>query len=170
MTVRAAKAVDIPAIVNLLQVAYLRTPYARSGVAQIDVAETKRLLVASIQRHGHNKIGGTWLCVSEHDGVLTGLIFGTANRIYSIGNKLQVTDLFFITTPDAKPTDAIALAKSLILWAERCPDVIEINVGTTMIAADDPAKAGLIWQRLGLQHFGNLYRGEIERAQQCLAS
>lgn len=160
--VRDAMFADIPAIVMVLQEAYLRTHYAKSGLAEMDTPEAKRLLVASIQRHGGKNGGSTWVQVSETDGAVTGFILGTLARVYSIGDRLMATDLFWLTSPAADPLDAMRLMRGMIEWASGVPHCVEIHCGTTAIM-NDPAGAGKMLERLGMEQYGNLYRMEIAR-------
>lgn len=160
--VRGALFADIPAIVMVLQEAYLRTHYAKSGLADMDRAEAKRLLVTSIQRHGGSNGGSTWVQVSETNGVVTGFILGTLTRVYSIGNRLMATDLFWLTSPGADPLDAARLMRGMIEWASSVQHCVEINCGTTAIM-NDPGGAGKMLERLGMAKYGNLYRMEIAR-------
>jgi hypothetical protein len=164
--IRNAKNVDIPAIVRLLQEGYSRTHYAKSGIVKIDVLEAKRLLVNSIQRHDYKGMGACWVQVAENDGQITGLVLGTFHRIYSIGDMLMATDLFWTTTEGSAITDARDLMKGMIEWAWRSPHCAEVKCGTTAIINGDPGAAGRILERLGLALYGNLYR--MERAE-CLA-
>lgn len=162
MTIRDAKFADIPAIVMLLQEAYPSSHYAKTGSAEIDVAEAKRLLVTSIQRHGHLHGGGCYVAVAEKNGAVEAFILGTLVRVYSIFNKLSATDLFWLASPRADPRDAIGLMKQMIKWAKTCPHLVEIKCGTTAIL-EDPEKAGRILEHLGLEPYGNIYRMEVSR-------
>lgn len=158
--IRDAKFADIPAIVSLLGMAYLKTHYAASGIAGIDIPEAKRLLVNSIQRHGGKNGGATWVQVAEHGGAITGLMLATLTRVYSIGDRLMATDLFWLSSPEADPRDAERLMRAMIDWARQSPHVVEINCGTTAIM-NDPEAAGLMLKRIGLSQYGNMYRMEI---------
>lgn len=161
--IRNATFSDIPAIVGLLQQGFERSHYANSQHgAGIDVTEAKRLLVQSIQRHGHKNGGATWVQVAETDGIVAGLILGTLARVYAIGTHLMASDLFWITRPMSDPRDAANLMRGMIEWARSCPHVIEIKCGTTAIINEDPAEAGKILERLGMGRYGNLYRMELE--------
>ena len=163
MSIRPATFSDIPAIMTLLKGGFARSHYADSPHgAGIDEAEAKRLLFQSIQRHGHKRGGATWVQVAETDGVVSGLILGTLARVYSIGTHLMATDLFWLTHPMSNPRDAGNLMRSFIEWAKSCPHVIEIHCGTTAIINEDPAEAGKVLERLGMGHYGNLYRMELE--------
>jgi hypothetical protein len=159
--IRAANFADIPGIVMFLQSAYSRSHYATEGVVNIDVRETKRLLVQSIQRHSHKTGGGCWVLVSETDGVLTGLLLGTLARVYVIGDKLMATDLFWATSPMADPRDAGNMMRSFIQWAKSCPDVVEFKCGTTAIIGS-PEEGGSILKRLGFEEYGRIYRATIK--------
>lgn len=158
--IRDAKFTDIPGIVALLSDSYQRTHYAKSGLVEIDIPETKRLLVNAIQRHGGKNGGATFVQVAERDGIITGIILGTLQRVYSIGNRLMATDLFWLASPSVDPLDPARLMKGMIEWARQSPHVVEVHCGTTAII-QDPADAGAILERLGMKNFGNIYRMEM---------
>lgn len=158
--VRNAQFADIPSIVLFLQEAYSRTHYAASKVAEVDATECKRLLMNSIQRHGHSHGGACWVQVSETNGNIEGLMLGTLVRCYSILNKLMASDLFWVCSERADPRDAVALMRGFISWAKSCPHVVEIKCGTTA-AIGDPADAGKILERLGMEQYGLIFRMEI---------
>jgi hypothetical protein len=160
--IRDANFSDIPAIVALLQQGYLRSHYAGSGLVEIDTAEAKRLLVNGIQRHGGKHGGSCWVQVAVSGETVTGVIFGTLVRVYSVGTKLSCTDLFWLTSPEADARDGAALMLGMIAWARSCPHVVEMKCGTTAII-DDPAKAGKLLEGLGMQFYGNLYRMELSQ-------
>lgn len=159
--IRDAKAVDIPAIVSLLEDAYARTHYAKSGLTRIDPQETKRLLMTGIMRHGHKNGGGCFVQVAESHGIVTGLIFGTLARVYSIGDRLMATDLFWIASPLVDPRDPRGLMKNMLAWAESAPHVIEATCAATAIINIDPEEAGRILESLGMKRYGILYRTEF---------
>lgn len=158
--IRNANFADIPAIVSLLLEAYGRSHYAKDGKGEVDIGETKRLLVQAIQRHGGKHGGATWIQVAETEGRVCGLIVGTLARCYSIGTKLMATDLFFVANETVEPGDPLKLMRGMIEWAKACPDVIEVRCGTTAVIRDDPREAGAILERLGMKLYGNLYRME----------
>lgn len=160
--IRDAKAVDIPAIIELLERGYERTHYSKSGLVRIDVDEAKKLLLNAIFRHGRKSGGACWVQVSETLGQLSGLIVGNLQRVYSIGDKLVASDLFWTTNGFAEPGDALALMRGMISWAWSCPAVIEINCGATAIINNDPEMAGRLLGQLGMKRYGVLYRMERE--------
>lgn len=160
--IRNANFADIPAILRLLQEGHLRSHYAGTG-ANIDEAEAKRLLVASIQRHGHTHGGGCWVQVSEGQNGIDGLILGTLVRVYAILDKLMASDIFWLVNENADPRAAIGLMRGMVAWAKSSPHVIEIKCGTTSIISEDPARAGRILEHMGMKPYGNIYRLEVER-------
>lgn len=157
--IRNASFSDIPAIVRLLQEAYLDTHYAKSGLAEIDEAEAKRLLLASIQRHGQRHGGACWVQVADNGAGITGFILGTLARVYVIGNKLMASDVFWLTSAHAEPRDAPALMRGMLSWAWSSPHVVEARCGTTSVLRDHH-DAGKILIRLGMEHYGGIYRME----------
>lgn len=159
MSVRNAAFSDIPRIVLLLEEGFSRTHYAKSGLGGIDRAEAKRLLTTAVHRHGHKTGGGTFIQVSEKDGAIEGLILGTLARVYSIGDRLMATDLFWSASERVPPADPFKLMKNMVEWAWSCPDVVEVTCGTTAII-QDPEAAGRMLERLGLTRYGVIWRGE----------
>lgn len=160
--IRDANFTDIPSIVSLLRDAYQKTHYARSGIASIDEKETKRLLVQAIQRHNGVNGGACFVQVSVTNGQVRGLIFGTMTRLYSIGDKLSATDLFWVCDPDVYPSDPAQLMRNMVAWAERSPACVEVKCGTTAIM-QNPEAAGMILKRMGFEPYGRIWRSEIER-------
>jgi hypothetical protein len=159
--VRDAKFGDIPAIVDLLTLQFRKSHYHRDGTVNIDESETKRLLVTAIQRHG-GKIGGsTFVQVAETDGMITGLILGTLARVYSIGDKLMATDLFWTANKNVDQRDPIKLMKNMVQWAWQSPHVIEVRVGATAVIEERPERVGAALERIGMYPYGLIYR--IER-------
>lgn len=162
MVTRPARFGDIPAIVALLQDGYRRSHYAAS-VASIDERETKRLLVQAIQRHGSHHLGGTWVVVAETGGRITGVLVGTLARLFAISDRLMASDLFWLAAEDVDPSDPVRLMKSMVEWARAAPDCIEVKCGTSAIIRADPKEAGRALERLGMQHYGEIYRMELAR-------
>ncbi|GAA4108911.1 hypothetical protein ACFFTN_01495 [Aminobacter aganoensis] len=161
--IRPATFSDIPAIVRLLQQSYMKTHYARTGIAEIDEPEAKRLLLASIQRHGQKHGGACWVCVVDSGASIDGLILGTLTRVYSIGNRLMATDLFWLVNEHADPRDAIGLMKGMVGWAEANPAVVEVHCGTTAIIADDPAVTSRLLAQIGFKQYGLISRLELRK-------
>ncbi|KQT54624.1 hypothetical protein ASG43_03290 [Aureimonas sp. Leaf454] len=160
--IRPATFGDIPGIVAVLQDGHRRSHYALTG-CMIDERETKRLLVQAIQRHGSKNLGGTWAVVAETNGRVTGVLVGTLSRLYGIYDRLMASDLFWLAAEDVDPADPIRLMKSMIEWAEAAPDCIEMKCGTSAVIRADPKEAGRALERLGLKHYGEIYRMEFNR-------
>jgi hypothetical protein len=155
--IRDAKFADIPRLVSLLQGAYERSHYAKEGLGAIDIGEAKRLLTAAMQRHGGKNGGATWVQVAETDGFIEGMILGTLQRVYAIGDKLMCSDIFWVCTDKVAPLDPFKLMKGMIEWGRSCPSVVEFKCGTTA-ALQDPEAAGVIMKRLGFAQYGIIWR------------
>lgn len=158
--IRDAKAVDIISIIALLHTAFAKSHYSASNLCQIDVAETKRLLLNALSRHGGRNGGSCFLQVAEHDGKITGMILGTLQRVYGIGNRLLATDMFWISLDEGGPMDGVILMRNMISWAWSSPAVVEIRCGATAAISDDPERAGGLLKTLGMTQYANLYRME----------
>lgn len=161
MTVRDARFADIPGIVLILKSAYSKSHYAREGLVNVDEKEAKRLLAQAVQRHGGTNGGATFVQVAETNGTVTGVILGTLSRVYAIGDKLMASDLFWVCVEDVEPADPMALMRNMIEWAKACPYCVEVKCGTTAVVAEDPKRPGRILERLGLKHYGEIYRGTL---------
>ena len=160
MSVRDAKFQDVPAMVDLLQMQFRKSHYFRDGTVNVDEAETKRLLVTGIQRHGGRFGGNTFIQVAETDGMVTGLILGTLARVYSIGDKLMATDLFWTANGNVDPRDPIKLMQNMVRWAWESPHVIEVRVGATAVIEEKAERVAVALERIGMQAYGLIYRME----------
>ena len=136
--IRDMKYADIQNVTRFLEACHARTHFAKDGTANLDIGETKRLLGAGLGRHGHKGIGACWVQVATANGNITGLMYATLARVYSIYDKLYATDLFWITNDQARPGDGMELMKNMLAWAQAAPLVIEVHVGATAIINDRP--------------------------------
>lgn len=159
--IRDLKFVDIHAVTSFLLSCHPRTIYAKNGSANIDVAETKRLIGAGIARHGHKGPGGCWVQVAENEGRIDGLMYATLHRVCSIYDKLYATDLFWITNEFARSDDAPDLMKNMLAWAKSSPLVIEVQTGITDVINRDYVRTGDMLKRLGMREYGTIYRLEL---------
>ena len=163
MSVRPATFADVSGIVALLHEGHARSHYAKTDV-MIDEREARRLLVQAIQRHGSKNLGGTLVMVAEKaDGRISGVIVGTMSRLYGILDRMMASDLFWLASIDVDPADPVRLMKAMIEWAKAAPDCVEIKCGTSAIIRDDPKEAGRALERLGMKHYGEIYRMEINQ-------
>lgn len=162
MAIRDANFSDIPQMLELILYGYGRSHYAKDCRVKVDEKYTKGLLVKGIQRHGHKTGGGCFAQVAENECGVTGLVVGTLNRVYGIGDKLMASDLFWVSrTGVADPTDAPRLMRNMVEWARSNPEVIEIICAVTSVVEDDPRRPGLILERLGMKHYGGIWRMEL---------
>lgn len=162
MTVRAAKFVDISAIVGIMERAHKRSRYANCTFDQV---EAKQALVTSIQRHGHANYGGTLMLVSETDGVVHGFMWGLLDNPYPFLKELRATDLYFIFEDKANPRDAIRMVRQLVAWARNCDKVVEVFLGVTD-GLSDWERTSTLYRRIGLEQCGALFRMVIDRSEQ----
>jgi hypothetical protein len=168
--IRDMKYADIAAVTRFLEACHARTHYAKTGTAGVDIPETKRLLGAGLGRHGHKGIGACWVQVAtDDDGFITGLMYATLARVYSISDRLYATDLFWIVNDHAKAGDGLALMQNMLEWARAAPLVIEVHVGATAIINDRPDVTSRMLKKLGMTNYGNIHRLEFGEAK-CLAS
>jgi hypothetical protein len=160
MSVRDAKFVDIPRIVEILEDAHRRSIYA--DTATFDPLEAKRLLATALQRHGHMNLGGSLVLVSERVDGVNGVLLGVLDNVYPCIKELVATDLLFIQEHEADPRDAITMVKQLIDWAEGNPKVIEIHLGVTGTVGDWE-RVGKLYEHLGLERCGAMFRRGFKR-------
>lgn len=160
MTVRNAKFVDIPGIVQVLEDGFRRSIYA--DVASYEVAELKQFVVRMIQRHGHTNNGGTLVLVSESEGRIEGVLMAMLDNVYPCLKELMATDIFFIMGEKADGRDAHLMLKQMMAWAEKNPKVIEIHLGVTS-AIGDWERTAKLYRRLGLEQCGAMFRRGIKR-------
>ena len=168
MTVRVAKFVDIPAIVALGAVMHQNSIYG--PISTYDKETAKQLCARSMQRHGHMNYGGTMFLVSETDGEVRGFIIGILDQVYPCVEDLSVTDLFFASTDDMKPRDAITMIKKIIAWGYDNPKVVEIHLGVTDAISGEWTRVGKLYEHLGLVQCGGMYRKIIDRTLQEVAN
>jgi hypothetical protein len=167
--IRDMKFADIHAVTRFLLDCHARTHYAKSGSANVDIPETKRLLGAGLGRHGHKGIGACWLQVIDNDGLIDGLMYATLARVYSISDKLMATDLFWIVNARASPGDGLALMQNMLAWARSSPHVIEVHVAATSVVNDRPEITSRMLQKLGMKSYGIIHRLEFGE-EKCQAS
>jgi len=159
MTVRKARFIDTRAMADILRDVYARSIYP--NLDEIDEREMKRLLTASVQKHGAKGEGATGVFVHEDGtGAVDGFIIGMTQRVYHIGTKLSATDLFFLLREGAPPRAGIGLFRAFEAWAEAQPGVVEIQVGLTA-ALGDYAAAGKMYEKRGLKPYGAIYRRSL---------
>lgn len=159
--IRDAKFADVMALTALLCEAHARSKYA--GLGNVDMAEAKRLLCASIQRHGGQHDGATLVLVAEDaDKRLCGLFLGMLQRVYHIGDILEATDVFFYLAEGADPRDAKRMLDTFTAWAEGAPKVVTIRHGVTDIMGDHE-RTERLFRRRGMARSGVIYERRVER-------
>ena len=156
MSVRTAKFVDIPRIAELSAEAHKRSIYAE--LTTFDDVMAKQLCARSLQRHGQQNYGGTFFLVSETEGEVRGFIIAVIDLVYPCLAGLVVTDLIFTFAENAEPRDASRMIYSIIRWAESNPKVIEVHLGVTDAIGGDWQRVGQLYEKLGLEQCGGMYR------------
>lgn len=166
MSVRAAKFVDIPSIAKISEEAHRRSIYA--SMTTFDDVLCKQLCARSLQRHAQHNYGGTLFLVSETDGEVRGFIIAMLDLVYPCVEELMVTDLIFIFAENANPRDAAQMIRRIIHWAEINPKVIEVHLGVTDVIGGDWKRVARLYERLGLEQCGGMFRKLIHREEQAL--
>lgn len=161
MTVRPAKFEDIPEVAGVMQWAYEHSIYADR--ATFDLVQAKQLCARSMHRHGHRNYGGTLFLVSETDGEVRGFIIGFIDLVYPCLQEFMVTDLGFVLRDDANPADAPRMVNTIMGWAKLNPKVIEVHLGLNDAMTANWTRVAKMYERLGLEQCGGIYRILIER-------
>lgn len=158
--IRPAKFGDIPRLYALLYEGYERSKY-REHMA-VDAKATKALLMNAIQRHGLKREGGMCVFVSEHGGVVDGMVVGTLNRVYFIGSKLMAQDVFLYTARGANPSSASDLFDAYVDWGMANESVFEIKASASDIIGDvDRVEA--LYRRKGFIRCGSVFERRVEQ-------
>lgn len=160
MTIRRARAVDIPRILELMTEMHLRSVYAKqAGLAK---QTAWKLLEECVLQDGKSGPGATHCQVAENRGVVEGFIIGMLDPVYHVLDRLTATDLYFYCSPRADKRDAMRLLRSFHEWAMSKPKVIEISMGATD-AIGRWQDAETFYKRVGLTQTGIIYGRRIAR-------
>ena len=161
MTVRAAKFVDMPSMVGVMERSHRRSRYAD---CTFDEIEAKQLLVRCIQRHGHQNYMGSLVLVSENGGEIRGLIVGILDQVYPALKELKATDLLILMDQGADARDFPEMLAQLIEWADANPKVVEVLLGVTD-AVIDWKLAAPYYEKAGFEQCGGIFRLSINRSE-----
>lgn len=152
---RAARMVDIPALMPLLELHAERTRYA--GTLKIDERAARQMLGQAIGRNGHTKLGGALVNVIEVDGEIKALMIGLLDRVYAIFDALVAQDLVLVAHDDAPPLAVRQLISAYLDWAQRNPLVFETNLSWTDVVPG-AERLGPFYARIGFEKSGELFR------------
>lgn len=158
--IRVAKFGDIPRIVKIMQDVLAGSAYATK--CEIDVKEAKRLVFASIQRHGAITEGGTFVAVAVKDDVVEGYIIGVLQRFYGVTDALEATDYQWLCTKNVNPRDPIKLVKAMHKWAASVPKCIAVFQATIDTVVDHE-KVSRALEAIGMTRCGNVLRKELHQ-------
>ena len=149
--IRAAKFGDIPRLTELMREMYERSIYCED--AQVAEKEPKAMLMRSIQRHGGQQDGSTFVFVAVRDEVVQGFLIAALSRSYAILDKLGAADTHFYVAKGAHPRDAFKMIIAFKIWATENKQVIEINLCATD-AVGEFERTEKLYKRLGFVPFG----------------
>ncbi|WP_157784792.1 hypothetical protein [Sphingobium xenophagum] len=168
MQIRPARSVDVFALVEMLEEQHARSRYA--GRVAIDAKYARSLLAQAIQRHGGTHAGGALVNVLQ-DGreVIQAFCVGVLDRVYQIGDRLVAQDAFLVAREGAPPLASIKLLSRYIQWAATNPAVFEITLSHTD-AMPEGERIGALYERLGFQKCGALYRRDNIARKEALAA
>lgn len=161
MSIRPAKFSDIPALMKFIQAEHGRSKYAQAGA--VDLEEARQLLLGAVQRMETRGPGGTCVYVAEKDGAIEGFIIGVLERVYQVGDKLEATDLMFVTREDANIWAAGLLLKHFEDWAKSIPKVLQIRVGVTDVIDPHPELVARMYEQRGYERSGIILERKVLR-------
>ena len=169
MRIRPARSVDVFALVEMLEEQHARSRYV--GQVGIDAKYARSLLAQAIQRHGGTHAGGALVNVITQTGgeVICGFCVGVLDRVYQIGDRLVAQDAFLVVRNGAPPLASAKLLSHYIQWAASNPAVFEITLSHTD-ALPEGERIGALYERLGFQKCGALYRRDNIARKEALAA
>lgn len=166
MIIRPARAIDVPALIAMLDECLDQSRYAAMGSVDRDVA--RKFFCYGVQRHGGTTDGSTHLMVAEgKDGVIEAFMFGVLARIYAVGTRLGASDQFLIARRKARADVKLRAMNRLIAeylaWADANPKVCEISLSRSDTV---PGNEGLVkvFERYGFVPHAQSWRRETPHA------
>lgn len=157
MKLRAARAVEAPALVDILLERHPETVYAREGV-QIDEVLARKIIAHHIHRSGGTNEGGTFVCVAVNDDdEPVAFVMGALARVYMVGDKLQAVDCFLIGRKDVSPSVLDQLLDTYVEWAMDNPKVYDVQASWTDIIPNTD-RFDATYRRKGFTRCGAVYR------------
>jgi len=138
--IRRANVLDIEGMLALGYRAHARA----QNYPPIDDLSCKRMAAMAVQSKQYIVL------VDDVGGVITGMIFGTTDRL-AYSTARYATDVLFIAE---RPGSGIAMLRQFIEWAKK-QNVWEITCGNS--AGDDPRMDNL-YRRLGFTKIGGLFQ------------
>jgi hypothetical protein len=158
-TVRPARFVDVPALVEMLVEQQRTSIYA--GKVKVDTDHTRKMLLAMVHKHGGIHDGGTCVyVVTDGTSEVCGFVVGVLARVYHIGVELMAQDAFLVVTKKAPRAAAVQLLDAYIAWAEASPKVREIQLSHSA-AIPGSERIAALYRRKGFSAFGHSFRREV---------
>lgn len=152
--IRAAKFVDIPRIVELLEEMCAGSKY--QGRAEVSPKAARALMQQCIQRHGGAHEGASFVAVAIRDQKVEGFVVGILDRVYHVTDKLAANDVFLYCSDKAASGDFLSLLKAYRDWAVANPKVIEVRTSWTNAMATGE-RMGPVYDRMGFSKVGEIY-------------
>lgn len=167
MDYRPARAIDAPALVDILVERHPDTRYA--GAVGIDEPVARKLFAAAVQRHGGAHDGATFLMVAEDRKGIAGFMLASLSRVYMVGDMLASCDHYLIGRKDCPPRVLTRLFDAYFEWAEGNPKVYEVGASW---ADTIPGGEGFadFFERRGFSLIGQTFSRVVEREQARLAA
>lgn len=157
--IRGAKFGDLPGMLALVREMQERSRYSH---LTLDETGAKKMLLACVQRHGHQTAGGTCVFVHhETGGEIAGLIIGVLTPLYDVSEELMASDVMFYVSPRGHPKAAGALLNACLGWAEGNDRVAILRFGVTdAIDEDFDRSAAVLYGGRGFRRAGVIYERE----------
>ena len=150
VTIRQARAEDIPALLQLGRAAHAESAYA---FLPFDENKALALAAAYLQRPADRCV-----LLAERGGAVAGFIAGLVEE-YFFSTARMARDTLFIVDPPARGSAAARrLAESFAGWAQG-HGAREIQIGIS--SGRKIERAGRFLQRLGYQPVGGLYKRRV---------
>ena len=163
MMLRAARTTDVFRLVELIEQQQSRSRYA--GSVGVDAPYARKLLAQAIQRHGGRFDGASLVnVITDGEGVIQSFCVGVLNRVYMIGDLLCAQDMFLVATPEAPKMSGSRLLSAYVEWAITNPHVFEIQLSHTD-AVPESDRIGAVYERMGFEKCGAVYRRGVEHEQ-----
>lgn len=163
--IRAARHTDQRAIEGLIRRQHAASKFA--GRVGISDKALESVMLGLIAGQGQTSVGATIVTVAMRDGKVTGFIAGQLQRVYSIGDRLEANDLFFVN--EGAATDTFALVDSYLSWATGNRKVLEVRMGWTDSIPGAERITGLL-SRKGLHKSGEVWSMSTDAAQAEVAA
>lgn len=142
-TIRQATHADIPVLIELFLRLKRASPYVTAPHSLERARATMRRCISS---------PSGYLALAEHQGKIVGALMGETIEYWWSGRHYATDHSMFSTMPGA----GSALVEDFCRWAWSRPNVLEVLVGQS--SGDEPARTRALFEHLGFEYAGGLFR------------